>query len=327
MLKGERKMQIEHFKKAAFASLMAMLLILMLLMAMLPFAFAHSGDTMYANLFTVPVTIDGVWSAGEWADAPQYTMTNSTGGNIGYIRAKYDGSNLLVIIDSPWDTTPSTVYYHENVWLAFDTAHNDGGAPQTDDYLVHPTTSWTGTGWVGTGTNWTATSIWGVSVVQAGENFGWGVPLGTSPNSATPHRITEMAVPLTFVGYLDSTVGFYAQVDDDSTDPDGTGWLPATAYSEWPPTAGGSPGWPGGWGSAPCPAPNAWGDLTLPLPILGDINGDGIVNIIDIGICCKAFGSTPSDPRWDPRADIFVQNGLIDIFDLVTVATHFGEHV
>jgi len=261
-------MQIHHFRKTTFASLMATILILTLLMATLPFATADiPSAVMYAPRLTVSVTVDGVWGSGEWADAPQYTMTNSTGGNVGYIRAKFNSSHLLVLIDSPWDTTPSTVYYHENVWLAFDTLNDGGTVPQWDDYLVHPTTQWTQMGWMGNGTTWS--DAWlgpGFASVQAGENFGWGVPLGTSPNSATPHRITEMAVPLTYVGSAGSTVGFYAQVDDDSTDPDGTGWLPATAYSEWQPGAGGSPGWPGAWGSAPCPNPYCWGNLVLGAP-------------------------------------------------------------
>ena len=287
-------MQIHHFRKTTFASLMATILILTLLMATLPFATADiPSAVMYAPRLTVSVTVDGVWGSGEWADAPQYTMTNSTGGNVGYIRAKFNSSHLLVLIDSPWDTTPSTVYYHENVWLAFDTLNDGGTAPQIDDYLVHSSTSWfPAVSWVGNGTAWNQSIlINGVSSVQAGENFG-SVPLGTSPNSATPHRITEMMVPLTYVCPTIPMVGFYAQVDDDSTDPDGTGDLPSTSYSEWPLAAGGSPGWPGAWGSAPCPAPNAWGKLRLAM--LGvpawDINGDGKVTITDIVIAALRFG-------------------------------------
>jgi len=186
---------------------------------------------------------------------------------------------LYILIDSPWDTTNSTLYWHENVWLAFDTAHDNGWAPQWDDYLVHATTSWTSNGWAGNGTAWNQTWLgWAgiVSAAQGGENFGLATPLLPSPNSATPHRVSEMAVPLTLVGSAGSTVGFYAQVDDDSTDPDGPdppGWLPATAYSEWPPLSGGSPGWPGPWGppSAPCAAPSAWGDLILSVPVGGTV--------------------------------------------------------
>ena len=321
-------MQTEHLKKTTITSFIATLLTLTLLIAAIPFATADvPSAVMYAPPLTVPVTVDGVWSSGEWADAPQYTMANSTGGNVGYIRVKLNSSHLLVLIDSPWDTTPSTLYYHENVWLAFDTLNDGGGIPQWDDYLVTSTTSWTQMGWMGNGTTWSQTWLGpGFATVQAGENFGWGVPLGTSPNSATPHRISEMAVPLTYVGSAGSTVGFYAQVDDDSTDPDGTGWLPATAYAEWPPGAGGSPGWPGAWGSAPCPAPSAWGNLKLyaSVGIPGDVNHDGIVNIQDIVIAALAFGSVPSDPKWNPDADLN-NDGLIDIVDLVIIGVNYGR--
>jgi len=256
----------------------------------------------------------------EWDDTLQYIMTNSTGGNVGYIRAKFNSTHLLIIIDSPWDTNASTVYWHENVWLAFDTANDGGGAPQTDDRLLHAN----GAAWVGTGTNWTMSGAWvGQTGVQAGEAFG-GVPLGTSPNDpVNPHRISEMAIPLWAVGSPGSTVGFYVQVDDDSTDPDGTGWQAATAYSEWPPNAGGSPGWPAGYfGSAPCPAPNTWGNLKMML--IGDLNYDDKVTISDVRIAAKAYGSTPSDPNWNPIADLD-NNGLIDIFDIRKIAKHYGE--
>jgi len=328
MLKGERKMQTEHLRKTTITSFIATFLALTLLIATIPFV-AADVPSAYAPPLTVPVTVDGVWSSGEWADAPQYNMTNSTGGNLGYIRAKFNSSHLLVIIDSPWDTTGSSVYYHENVWLAFDTQNDGGNAPQTDDYLVHASTSWTNVSYVGNGTAWEQT-YWGpnagFATAQAGENWTYAIPLGTSPNSGTPHRISEMAVPLACVGSAGSTVGFYVQVDDDSTDPDGSGDLPSTAISEWPNGTGGIPGWPVESGPAPCPAPSAWGSLRL--AVYGspawDVDGNGIVNILDILAIAVAFGTHPGDPKWDPRADVD-PNGLINILDILQVAVHFGE--
>jgi len=58
-------------------------------------------------------------------------------------------------------------------------------------------------------------------------------------------------------------------------------------------------------------------------PILGDINGDGIVDIFDITIVALAFGSTPSDLNWDARADLN-GNGKVDILDAVMLAVNFG---
>jgi hypothetical protein len=279
-------MKIERFKKATFASLTMILLILTLLMVV-PSTVAHSGDGMYAPPLTVPVAIDGIWSSGEWDDAPQYTMSNSTGGNVGYIRAKFNSTHLFVVIDSPWDTTPVSIagYWHENFWLAFDTYHDDGWvAPQSDDYLIHGMTdntppNGTGMGWIGNGTTWDMTWLgWTGNIRTAtagGFNDTGPIPLQTSPNSATPHKIQEAMIPLwPIVGSPGATVGFYVQVDDDSTDPDGGGWLPATAYSEWPVAAGGTPGWPASWGPGflpPTPAAGAWGDLILTAPVGGTV--------------------------------------------------------
>ena len=56
----------------------------------------------------------------------------------------------------------------------------------------------------------------------------------------------------------------------------------------------------------------------------GDLNNDGIVNIEDIAIIAKAFGSHPGHPRWNETADIN-SNGIINIIDLATVAKEFGK--
>ena len=55
-----------------------------------------------------------------------------------------------------------------------------------------------------------------------------------------------------------------------------------------------------------------------------DINGDGIVDIVDIVIVALAFGSEPGDPNWNPIADLN-GDGIVDIVDIVLVAIHFGE--
>jgi PKD repeat protein len=57
---------------------------------------------------------------------------------------------------------------------------------------------------------------------------------------------------------------------------------------------------------------------------LYDLNGDGTIDIKDISIVAKAFGTQPGDPLWNPIADI---NGdsIVDIKDVSTVAKHYGE--
>ena len=55
----------------------------------------------------------------------------------------------------------------------------------------------------------------------------------------------------------------------------------------------------------------------------GDKNYDGKVDILDIALACKAFGSTPEHPRWNPIADV-TKDGQIDILDIAAVAYYFG---
>jgi len=60
------------------------------------------------------------------------------------------------------------------------------------------------------------------------------------------------------------------------------------------------------------------------LRIKGDLNGDGIVNIVDVSIVAKAFGSRPGDPAWNETADMD-ENGVINIIDVAKVAKEFGK--
>jgi len=57
----------------------------------------------------------------------------------------------------------------------------------------------------------------------------------------------------------------------------------------------------------------------------GDLNGDGIINMIDLNIVARAFHSAPGDPRWNPLADIDEPYGWIDIIDLWVVAKSYGK--
>jgi parallel beta-helix repeat protein len=59
--------------------------------------------------------------------------------------------------------------------------------------------------------------------------------------------------------------------------------------------------------------------------IIGDINRDGTVDIKDLVLFVKAFGSYPTHTRWNPKADLN-NDEKVDIKDLVLVIKHFGEH-
>jgi len=58
--------------------------------------------------------------------------------------------------------------------------------------------------------------------------------------------------------------------------------------------------------------------------ILGDINDDGKVDMIDIYISITAFGSRPSRPRWNPNADLN-NDDLIDMRDIYLAIANFGK--
>lgn len=56
----------------------------------------------------------------------------------------------------------------------------------------------------------------------------------------------------------------------------------------------------------------------------GDINRDGIVDLVDTVLIGLAYDSTPASPNWNPSADIN-GDGIVDILDLVFVAKDFGK--
>jgi hypothetical protein len=55
---------------------------------------------------------------------------------------------------------------------------------------------------------------------------------------------------------------------------------------------------------------------------IGDVNGDGRANIIDI--VALAFDSRPSGPKWNPIAGLN-SDGIVNIIDIVIVALHWEE--
>jgi len=58
---------------------------------------------------------------------------------------------------------------------------------------------------------------------------------------------------------------------------------------------------------------------------IADVNGDLKVDIFDILLASEAYGSTPEESNWDPLVDVAPLWNRIDIFDLVTIASYYGE--
>lgn len=56
----------------------------------------------------------------------------------------------------------------------------------------------------------------------------------------------------------------------------------------------------------------------------GDVDGDGNVNIIDVGMVSYTYGSTVGSPRWNPNAD-FDNDGIIGIIDVSITFYNYGS--
>jgi hypothetical protein len=57
--------------------------------------------------------------------------------------------------------------------------------------------------------------------------------------------------------------------------------------------------------------------------ISSDINKDGTVDIYDTILLAHLFGTTPSDPKWNPTGDIN-SDGIIDVYDAMILSGTFG---
>lgn len=64
-------------------------------------------------------------------------------------------------------------------------------------------------------------------------------------------------------------------------------------------------------------------DGSVQIRLIGDINGDSVVDLYDALILAGAYGSTQSAPNWSPNADLN-HDGVVDIFDAIILTGHFG---
>jgi len=61
-----------------------------------------------------------------------------------------------------------------------------------------------------------------------------------------------------------------------------------------------------------------------PEPLLGDLDYDGDIDIFDVVIVAKAFGSRPDNSNWNQAADLN-KDDVVDISDVVLLAKNFGK--
>jgi len=66
-------------------------------------------------------------------------------------------------------------------------------------------------------------------------------------------------------------------------------------------------------------------DGWIKIKMVGDLNGDDQINIQDISLACTSYGAHEGDENWNPEADLAMPYGVIDIFDIVTLASRYGQ--
>jgi hypothetical protein len=65
-------------------------------------------------------------------------------------------------------------------------------------------------------------------------------------------------------------------------------------------------------------------DGTVKVKLMGDVDGSGTVDMMDLIIILRAFGARPGHPRWDPNSDL-EQNNRIDLTDIMRVLLNLGK--
>jgi hypothetical protein len=69
---------------------------------------------------------------------------------------------------------------------------------------------------------------------------------------------------------------------------------------------------------------NGYYESRSPPRLTGDINLDGVVDMLDIGDVVTKYGMTPSSPNWDARMDINADL-RVDLRDIGIVCINFGK--
>jgi parallel beta-helix repeat protein len=65
--------------------------------------------------------------------------------------------------------------------------------------------------------------------------------------------------------------------------------------------------------------------MNLWVRLLGDVDGNGWVNVLDAIDLSNAFGKSTGQTGFNPNAD-FDDNGVINILDAITLANHYNQH-
>jgi len=73
-------------------------------------------------------------------------------------------------------------------------------------------------------------------------------------------------------------------------------------------------------------ADNNLTDGIVNVKVPGDLNGDGVVDILDAILLSIAYGSSPATPNWNPDADLNGDN-VVNILDAILLGNYFGRRI
>lgn len=57
----------------------------------------------------------------------------------------------------------------------------------------------------------------------------------------------------------------------------------------------------------------------------GDVNDDGIVDVLDLAQAAGCYCAVEGQPGWNQFADLAPPWKLVEILDLVTISSHYGK--
>lgn len=75
---------------------------------------------------------------------------------------------------------------------------------------------------------------------------------------------------------------------------------------------------------------SSYSSMTIPVMLIGDVNDDKWVELMDFFYMSMAFGSTPESPNWNEKCDIYPWpegDNYIELMDFWLISMHFGDHV
>ena len=73
-------------------------------------------------------------------------------------------------------------------------------------------------------------------------------------------------------------------------------------------------------------ANNILHDGWVKIKMVGDVNGDGYIDLYDAVLLLAAYGSRVGDKNWNPECDLCPEWGVINLYDAVMLNYRYGQH-